>query len=90
MFNYMQQHFFVYNARYTKAAATPKTDEDLLKGARKYTRTARKAWEAMAIPQNQEVDFGGTLRSMGGLVQTATIVRNKENSVLCCICRLRA
>lgn len=47
------------DARYAKAAPTVKTDEDLLKGVRKYTRTARKAWEAMSIPEDQEVDFDG-------------------------------
>ncbi|CAM9380469.1 unnamed protein product [Ectocarpus sp. 12 AP-2014] len=45
--------------RYAKAAPTVKTDDDLLKGVRKYTRTARKAWEAMSIPEDQGIDFEG-------------------------------
>ncbi|CAM9250827.1 unnamed protein product [Sphacelaria rigidula] len=43
--------------RYTKATRTVKTDEHLLKGVRKYTRTARKAWEALSIPEDQEIDI---------------------------------
>lgn len=45
--------------RYTKPAPTAKTDDDLLKSVRKYTRTARKAWEAMSIPEDQNIDFEG-------------------------------
>lgn len=45
--------------RYTKAAPTVKSDDDLLKGVRKYARTARKAWEAMSIPEDQNIDFEG-------------------------------
>lgn len=47
------------NDRYTKPARSVKTDEELLKGVRKYTRTARKAWEAMSIPEDQGIDFEG-------------------------------
>eukprot|EP00752_Nemacystus_decipiens_P016507 g14756.t1 len=45
--------------RYTKQAPTAKTDDELLKSARKYTRTARKAWEAMSIPEDQNINFEG-------------------------------
>lgn len=51
------------NFRYTKAAPTAKTDDDLLKGVRKYTRTARKAWEAMSLPEDQGVDFEGEVET---------------------------
>lgn len=50
---------FSPNPRYTKSAAKVKTDDDLLKGVRKYTRTARKAWEALSIPEDQEIDLEG-------------------------------
>ncbi|CAM9407626.1 unnamed protein product [Scytosiphon promiscuus] len=45
--------------RYTKAAPSVKSDDELLKGVRKYARTARKAWEAMSIPEDQNIDFEG-------------------------------
>ncbi|CAN0273591.1 unnamed protein product [Pylaiella littoralis] len=45
--------------RYTKSVRKVKTDEDLLKGVRKYTRTARKAWEAMSIPEDQDINLEG-------------------------------
>ena len=48
------------DARYAKGVATVKTDQELLKGMRKYSRTAQKAWEAMSIPEDQCIDFEGT------------------------------
>eukprot|EP00903_Cladosiphon_okamuranus_P007871 g7608.t1 len=45
--------------RYAKPAPTAKTDESLLKSVRRYTRMARKAWEAMSIPEDQNIDFDG-------------------------------
>ena len=45
--------------RYAKGAARVKTDQELLKGMRKYSRTAQKAWEAMSIPEDQSIDFEG-------------------------------
>lgn len=51
--------YFLANPRYTKAAVKVKTDDDLLKGVRKYIRTARKAWEALSIPEDQEIDLEG-------------------------------
>lgn len=53
--------FFFQFIRYTKPAPTAKTDDDLLKSVRKYTRTARKAWEAMSIPEDQNIDFEGKI-----------------------------
>lgn len=45
--------------RYTKTEQSVKTDEELVKGVPKYTRTARKAWEALSIPEDEEIDFEG-------------------------------
>lgn len=53
------QIMYCEHIRYTKPAPTEKTDDDLLKSVRKYTRTARKAWEAMSIPEDQNIDFEG-------------------------------
>lgn len=36
-----------------------KSDEQLVKSARKYTRTARKAWEALSLPEDREIDIEG-------------------------------
>ncbi len=60
---FLSNRHLVYNFRYTKAAPTAKTDDDLLKGVRKYTRTARKAWEAMSLPEDQGIDFEGEIEA---------------------------
>lgn len=52
--------------RYTKTEQTLKTDEELVKGVPKYSRTAQKGWEALSIPEDQEIDFEGESRTSGG------------------------